>query len=199
MDLPHLLDIKRMSVSKASQCINWYTILPVLIIWRVISIKSTAILVTPRSVFGIMGNPLSYGIYIVLIFDDNNHIQEIHEVMYWHELDDHHFKTPKQGRTNMSTKMKKSYLLQNQRQNLTINHFSTFATLRYLDFGEHYSSKVSPVIDDNPVAYEWNTRLMILSTSPSPYHLYILPLHLPQNTEYKIGMTDSVISLIPIA
>jgi hypothetical protein len=54
-----------------------------------------------------------------------------------------------------------------QKQNLTINHLSTFATRRYLDFGKQYSSKVSHVIDDNPIAYEWNTRLMV-STSPSP-------------------------------
>jgi hypothetical protein len=129
---------------------------------------------TPRSVSGINGSLLAYGIGTVVLLDENDNIHELQKVMYVPGLNDliisKHW-TKRQGLTTSLDKDEEITLSAKSGFSITTTstqRISTFPTARWLKHDPNYYSKVTPIVDDLPIAYERNTRIMHISMASLP-------------------------------
>jgi hypothetical protein len=117
---------------------------------------------TPRPVTGINGTLKAYGVGIVVLVDNNNNIHELHKVMFVPGLEDSiiskHW-TKKQGLKTtidddeeITLSSKSGFKIKTS----SIHRISAFPDVKTLEYDPDYFSKVNAIIDEEPMAYEWN-------------------------------------------
>jgi hypothetical protein len=123
----------------------------------------------PRSISGINGSLFVYGIDTVVLLDENDNIHELQKIIYipgFNDLIISKYWIKRQGLTISLDKDEEITLSVKSDFSITTTstqRISIFPTARWLKYDPNYYSKITPIVDDLPITYERNIRIIHIS------------------------------------